>query len=152
VVEFVEGEPNKFLVAAEDHRLHFKASSLEEKQHWVTSIRSSILTMSTQTAIVNKKLLELPEAITQDLQTASPNHKRVVHVGNGDVVSLAKSSSSSSMQSRSGSTQEVGSGSQEAKGEEFQKVCARYLVGGRWREKVGMPCQRIVQQLAHVWL
>ncbi len=46
VVEFVEAEPTKFLLATGDHKLHFKAATLEEKQQWVRTLRSAIIKKS----------------------------------------------------------------------------------------------------------
>ena len=43
VVEFVEGERCKFILTSGDQRLHFKASSLDIKQDWVTALRTAIL-------------------------------------------------------------------------------------------------------------
>ena len=43
VIEFVEGERCKFILTSGDQRLHFKASSLDIKQDWVTALRTAIL-------------------------------------------------------------------------------------------------------------
>ena len=43
VIEFVEGERCKFILTSGDQRLHFKASSLDVKQDWVTALRTAIL-------------------------------------------------------------------------------------------------------------
>lgn len=43
VVEFVEGERCKFILTSGDQRLHFKASSIDIKQEWVTALRTAIL-------------------------------------------------------------------------------------------------------------
>ena len=48
VVEFVEGEPCKFILSSGDHRIHFKASSLDVKQHWITALRTAILAKSSK--------------------------------------------------------------------------------------------------------
>ena len=46
MVEFVEGERCKFILTSGDQRLHFKASSLDVKQDWVTALRTAILAKS----------------------------------------------------------------------------------------------------------
>lgn len=91
VVEFVEGEPTKFLLVAGDQRLHLKASSIDEKQQWVKYLRSSILCLNPLATPIKpdrSKMLE-PEAILHDLKpspTASPiYHKRKEFLGNGDI-------------------------------------------------------------------
>lgn len=105
MVEFVEGEPNHFILVTGDHRLHFKAAVLEEKQQWVKYLRSSILSMSSQTAPVkmdrnanaSKALLEPEALVSTDLQpspTASPfHHKRKEFVPNGNVSTAPRSTS-----------------------------------------------------------
>ena len=43
MIEFVEGERCKFILTSGDQRLHFKASSIDIKQEWVTALRTAIL-------------------------------------------------------------------------------------------------------------
>ncbi len=83
-MEFVEGEPTKFLLITGDSRLHLKASSLDEKQHWVKYLRSIILVLNplakmdrSQSLQVSRGFLE-PE-ISHDLEPSprtSPYLKR----------------------------------------------------------------------------
>lgn len=83
VVEFVEGDPNKFLLVAGDHRLHFKASTIEEKQKWIRYLRSSILSKNSQNSAkmerdTSKGYLELDNS-SRSLHPSplsSPYHKR----------------------------------------------------------------------------
>lgn len=42
VLEFIEGEPCKFALFTSDHRMHFRASTIESKQRWVKSLRIAI--------------------------------------------------------------------------------------------------------------
>ncbi len=49
MVEFIEGEPNKFQLVTPDHRFHFKAPVLDEKQRWVKLLRSLILNLGSHT-------------------------------------------------------------------------------------------------------
>ena len=55
MVEFVEGEPCKFILSSGDHRIHFKASSLDIKQDWITALRTAILAESSSTLAKNKQ-------------------------------------------------------------------------------------------------
>ena len=75
----MEGEANKFLLVADDHRLQFKASTLEEKQQWVKILRSATLaTMNSNSnpTLVDKsisKVLLESDNLNIDLRP-SPQH------------------------------------------------------------------------------
>lgn len=93
MIEFVEGEPSKFLLVSGDHRLHFKASGLDEKQQWIKSLRTSILSMSSlsvpKVAGDRKGNFLEPEGISiEDLRDpsplSSPRHgRKEILIGNG---------------------------------------------------------------------
>ena len=91
IIEFVEGEPTRFLLVTGDQKLHLKAPVLEEKQEWVKILRSAIFSMSSH-ASPNKmgersKSLDT-EIMTKYLQpspTHSPNPARKEQMKNGKI-------------------------------------------------------------------
>ena len=67
VIEFVEGEACKFILSSGDHKLHFKAYSLDIKQHWVTALRTAILAEASSNTKNNK-----PKTMTAKVETLRP--------------------------------------------------------------------------------
>ena len=60
VIEFMEAEPTKFILATSDQKLHFKAPTLEEKQRWVRVLRSSIVKKSNEAAKLTVPSVAVP--------------------------------------------------------------------------------------------
>ena len=76
--EFLEGEPCKFIVTTGDHKLHFKARTIELKQVWVKVLRTSVLRQRTNSfggalAQLSMSLLSVEASIlSTDLMNPSP--------------------------------------------------------------------------------
>lgn len=60
MVEFVEAEPTKFLLVTGDHKLHFKATTLDEKQQWVRVLRSAIMNKCNDVSKLNIPSVAVP--------------------------------------------------------------------------------------------
>ena len=76
--EFLEGEPCKFIVTTGDHKLHFKARTIELKQVWVKVLRTSVLRQRTNSfggalAQLSMSLLSVEaSSLSTDLMNPSP--------------------------------------------------------------------------------
>ena len=76
--EFLEGEPCKFIVTTGDHKLHFRANTIESKQIWVKVLRTSVLRQRTHSfggalAQLSMSLLSVESSgLSTDLMNPSP--------------------------------------------------------------------------------
>ena len=72
VVEFLEGEPCKFILTTGDHRMSLKANTLEVKNEFVRALRTIILEKSKDNFLPRKGNSLTVDAWPRDLQVPSP--------------------------------------------------------------------------------